>query len=70
MYKIKLERRITPRQEIIETKLIKNLLPLFNYQNPLDKSVKKVISNYLDDSKKLKEYNKIINKDEEIENEN
>ena len=27
MYKIKLERRITPRQEIIETKLIKNLLP-------------------------------------------
>ena len=43
---------------------------MFSYQNPLDKSGKKVISNYMDDSKKLKVNNKIINKDEEIENEN
>jgi hypothetical protein len=59
-----------PKQEIIKAKLIKNLLPLSSYQSPLDKSGKKVISNYMNDSKKLKEYNKIINKEQEIENEN
>ena len=68
--KIKSERGVMPKQEIIKAKLIKNLLPLSSYQSPLDKSGKKVISNYMKDSSKLKEYNKIINKDKETENEN
>ncbi len=68
--KIKSAREIMPKQEVIKAKLIKNLLPLSNYQSPLEKSGKKVMNNYINDSKILKEYNKIVNKNEEIENEN
>ena len=67
--KIKSARGIMPKQETIKAKLIKNLLPLSNYQSTLEKNNKKIMNNYLNDSKKIKE-NNIINKKEENESEN
>ena len=66
--KIKSERVIMPKQEAIKTKLIKNLLPISNYQSPLEKINKKLICNCINDNRKINENNIILNKDEEIEN--
>jgi len=68
--KIQSARGIKPKHEAIKAKLIKNL-PFSNYQTPLEKSNKKIINNYMDDSKKIKENNNnLLNKGEEIDNEN
>ena len=60
--KIKTARGVMPRQEAIKAKLVKNLLPFSNYQSPLEKKQKKIMNNYLIDSKKIKE-NKMLNKE-------
>ena len=44
--KIKSARGIMPKQETIKAKLIKNLLPLSNYQSPLENNNKKIMNNY------------------------
>ena len=62
--KIQSARAIMPKQKTIKAKLIKNLLPFSNYQSPLEKNHKKIINNYINDSKEVKD-NKILNKDEE-----
>ena len=69
--KIQSARAIMPKQETIKAKLIKNLLPFSNYQSPHEheKTHKKIINNYLNDSKKIKN-NKLLNKEEEVENQN
>ena len=61
--KIKTARGL-PKQETIKAKLVKNLLPFSNYQSPLEKKQKKIINNYIIDSKKIRE-GKIVNKDAE-----
>ena len=68
--KIKSARGMMPRQETIKAKLVKNLLPFKNYQSPSEKNNHKIINNYILDSKKIKENNKKLNKDGEIENDN
>ena len=49
--KIKTARGLMPKQETIKAKLVKNLLPFSNYQSPLEKKQKKIINNYIIDSK-------------------
>ena len=64
--KIKTARGLMPKQETIKAKLVKNLLPFSNYQSPLEKKQKKIINNYMIDSKKIRE-NKIVNKEAEAD---
>ena len=64
--KLKTARGLLPKQETIKAKLVKNLLPFSNYQSPLEKKQKKIINNYMIDSKKIRE-GKILNKEAEID---
>ena len=64
--KIKTARGLMPKQDTIKAKLVKNLLPFSNYQSPLEKKQKKIINNYMIESKKIRE-GKIVNKDAEID---
>ena len=59
--KIKSARGLMPKQETIKAKLVKNLLPFSNYQSPVEKKQKKIINNYMIDSKKIRE-GKLLNK--------
>ncbi len=68
--KIKSARMPMPKQEAIKAKLIKNLLPFKNIQSPAEKNGTKIIKSYILDSNKIKENNKIINRDGEIDNDN
>ena len=67
--KIKSARGLMPKQETIKAKLVKNLLPFSNYQSPIEKKQKKIINNYMIDSKKIRE-GKIVNKGAEADSDN
>ena len=68
--KIQSARIMMPKQETIKAKLVKNLMNFKNAQSPVEKTNNKIINNYIIDSKKIKEKNKQLNKEGEIENDN
>ena len=68
--KIQSARGLISKQDTIKAKLVKNMMNFKNMQSPAEKTNNQIINNYILDSKKIKDNNKQINKEGEIENEN